>query len=336
MNLEQLAKSCEINESLGRLIELYCMDAPTENEIEDWFSTVDFEALRPEASCMAAAMADKNGCCGVQKTLIPRLEGIKRYVYTLNWGMTAGLCALGRQLAKEGTIAYLCDGTAVRFGCCEPPKRQIWQMQIGVCGDLQRLADIAKRAGFEVSATPYTLVCKNKSSQCVLVKRLEKPFERAKTVAVGSTQFLLPDASLVLISLANVGFELLRDIKQGEKLLPWIMDMHCVIRGITDWQQVSLDAKRQSACERVRLMLELYGYLAPDALPTGVTALFGNEKKVKRLIKLLIKYRSLENHRLRRLWVLSKITSHGSLLATLKAFFGALSLSLRVRLTRRN
>lgn len=109
MEQTQLIRLCGLDDTACSLAAIYCRG----NGLSPWFAEVDFEALRPEVSCMAAAAGSATGFSDVPETLIPRLKGIVKYVHTLNTGMAAGVCTLAAALNQAGITPLLLDDTAL-------------------------------------------------------------------------------------------------------------------------------------------------------------------------------------------------------------------------------
>lgn len=327
MEQQQIITLCGMEDSVRRLIGLYCMQCPPEKEIADWFSLVELEALRPEVSCMAAAMAAANDYVGTPLNLVPRLRGILRYVHTLNSGMMAGLCALGKQLNEADIPALLIGSTAVHLGYPEPARRHIWHTQIGVPEtDFPRAAALAAAAGFTVQHNPYSVTARCGNTQCVLIQKGMDSAPGATKLLVNGVPFLMPCSAELLVSLAEAMYQALATTESGAKLIPWIMDLHCVITANPDWNSIAAVAAKRGTCSQVRLILELYNSLAPNVLAGEVMNLFGTEDTAAHLAQLFLKYRNIQpgRARLKRLWLSARINSGGSLSKAVGAFLKVL------------
>lgn len=324
MNQHQLAPLCGLEEALIRLIGLYGTCQAAEKNVTDWFSGVEFEALRPEASCLAAVIGADRDYAGVPRELIPRLQGIHRYVNTLNAGMTAGLCALGK-VFREAEIPMLLTGsTAVHLGYPEPPRHHIWQMQLSVpAADFSRAAVLAEKAGFSLEVTPWTIIARKGNTQCVHIRKQTEPVRHTAPVTVGSVSFQLPGSGELLVSLCESVFQLLSGTEPGAKLIPWLMDLRCVIGAGPDWTEAAAAAGRRGTASQVRLVLELYGSLMPEGLPEEIMVLFGSEEHTLELVRLLPEYRSLRpgSAGLKRLWLSTRIRNVDSSGSTAVLFF---------------
>jgi len=339
MDQQQAKALCGMEGSLCRLIRLYGMRHPAEKEITDWFSGVDFEALRPEVSCMAAAMAAANDYKGVPSELIPRLRGISRYVHTLNSGMTAGLCALGKGFREAEIPVVLLGSTAVHLGYPEPPRRHIWQTQISVPEkDFSRAVELAERVGFLIELTPYGAAARQGNTRNVFIRRDAGPAPEATPLTVGGVPFLLPGSAELLVSLCQTVFQLLSGAAPGAKLIPWIMDLHCVIGADPDWNGTAAAAAERSAASQVRLVLELYNSLMPNTLTVEILDRFGAEEHTAQLARLLPEYRSLQpgSARLKRLWLSTRIRNADSPSAVPGIFFRDLFRAAARKLTPGN
>lgn len=315
MDQQQAKALCGMEDSLCRLTRLYGMRHPSEQEIADWFSGIEFEALRPEVSSMAAAMAAANDYKGAPQALIPRLRGISRYVHTLNSGMTAGLCALGKRFREANIPAVLLGSTAVHLGYPEPPRRHIWQTQISVpAGDFSRAVELAEGEGFFIELTPFGAAARRGNTQSVFIRRDADPVREAAPLTVGGVSFLLPGSAELLVSLCQAVFQLLTGDAPGTKLIPHIMDLHCVITADPNWDEAAAAAAEQRAAGQVRLVLELYNSLIPNTLTGDILELFGTSEHAAQLAQLLPEYRSLQpgSARLKRLWLSARIRNADS------------------------
>lgn len=336
MDRQQVIALSGMDGSLCSLIGLYCAEHPSEKAVENWFSGIEFEALRPEASCMAAAMAAANDYRGAPEMLLPRLRGIIRYVHTLNSGMAAGLCALGKRFNEANIPAVLLGSTAVHFSYPEPPRRHIWQTQISVPeGDFSQAVELAERTGFLIELTPFGADARRGNTQRVFIRRDAKPGQQAAALTVGGTSFLLPGSAELLVSLSETVFRILSGEAPGAKLIPWIMDLHCMIAAGPDWNEAAAAAVKEGTSVQVRLVLELYNSLARNILPREILDLFGTEAAAVRLEQLLPQYRAIKpgSDKLRRLWLSARIRNADSPSAALGAFLKALCRAATRKLT---
>ena len=325
MDLQQTIALCGIEESVCRLVGLYCMADPAEQDLSAWFSKIDFELLPPEVSCMAAAAAATDYAFAPPE-LIPRLRGIIKYVHTLNSGMMAGLYALGKQFNEKGFSAELLGSTAVHLGYPMPPVRHLWQAQVGVSeADFPYAVELAVQSGFAVEQTPYTAIARRGKTQCVHICKVSDR-QAAQVRAVGGVLFGVPASAQLLVQLADALIQMLLERNAGRKLIPWIMDLHCVIASVADWQTVAADCARQKVPCRVRLMLELYNCFTQDSLPESVLAFFDTESHTKHLIQLLHSYRKChaDGSKALSLWLRIQIQNDGNTAKSVPALIAIL------------
>ncbi len=314
---QALALWC-IEDSVRSLIELYCTEQPTEAQIAGWFSGINFEALRPEVSCMAAAVSTLQSYAGVPKELIPRLRGIMKYVHTLNSGMTAGLLSLGKQCNQAQLPVMLLGGTAIHFSNPNPPRRHMWRMEIGISEDrFAQVVELAKETGFAVEQTPYSATARSGNTQCIFIRKGTESPQNASPLTVSGVSFLLPCSADLLVSFAQTAFETLFTMESGIKLLPWLMDFHCLVEGKPDWKAVAAVAKERSLSAQVRLILELYCTVAPSSAVEAALPLFGTEAQSAKLGQLLLKYRKPGCSALKRRWLSGQIRTGASPLKAL-------------------
>lgn len=339
MDQQQLIALCGMDESVRSLVGLYCRELPAEMELEKWFSGITFDALRPEVSCLAAALASADEYSHAPAALAPRLRGIMRYVHTLNSGMMAGLCALGKRLNEAGIPTALSGGTAVHLGYPQPPRRHIWQAEIIVPeADFSRAAALAAEEGFTVQMTPYSATARNGNTQCVVIRKGGQPAPETTALTANGVPFQMPGSGDLLVNLAEAVFRLLSAAEPGAKLVPPIMDLHCVITAGPDWKRAGAAAEERNTAGQVRLVLELYNSLAPNILNKNTLDAFGAEASAAHLARLLPEYRKLKpgGSRLKRLWLSAQAKSGQTPSATLRVFLKDLFRTGKRKLTPKN
>ena len=323
MDQQKRIALCGMDEATRSLVGLYCSKPLPEMPMKNWFLGITFEALRPEVTCMAAALAADHDYQNTPPELVPRLRGIMRYVHTLNSGMTAGLCALGKRLNEAGIPAVLLGSTAVHLGHAQPPRRHIWQTEICVPeADFSRAAELATEEGFTVQTTPYSATARCGNTQCIIIRKGMCLTQQTAPLTVNSVAFQMPGSGELLVDLAEAVFRLLLSEAPGAKLLPWIMDLHRVITADPDWDQAATAAAMRNTAAHVRLVLELYNSLVPNGLNKNILDHLGNEDAATRLAQLVPKYRKLKPNgsKLKRLWLSSQIQSAAAPSAALSIF----------------
>ncbi len=297
---------CGMEESVRTLIGIYCAEHFAEKQLANWFAEIEFEALRPEVSCMAAAISTAHDCVGVPPALIPRLRGIMRYVHTLNSGMAAGICTLGKQYNEAGIPTMLLGSTALHLTAPNRPRRHMWQMEIGVSEEhFPQAVALAKQAGFAVEQTPYSAAARCGNTQCVLIR---KGMDAAQGTWEGNgVSFLLPDGAELLVSLAQTAFQTLFGTDAKVKLVAFMMDLHCLVAAKPNWDAVAAAAKKRGLSTQVRLMLEVYHALSSSAEIGDALHLFSSEKQTARLARLLLQYRACKPNTFKRRWLSAQI-----------------------------
>lgn len=308
-----------MEEWMCRLVRLYCLEQPSEKEAAAWFSEIELEALPPEARCMAAALAARLDDCGVPPGLVPRLQGVMKYGHTLNAGMAAGLCFLGRLFRDAGIPVTLYGGTAVHLGCPNPPRRHLWNMEITVPEpDFPRAAALAEQAGFAVTQTPYSATARRGNTQCVILYKGKGDIRDPRTLTVSGIPFEMPGSGGLLADLAEGVYLLLTRREPRGMPIPRIMDLHCVLGDSPDWEGAAAAAKKRGTAPVVRLVLELYAALVPGSGVEEQLPLFGSGKQTAKLSRLLLEYRALPagGSRIRRQWLLARISGGGDSLGT--------------------
>lgn len=316
-----------MDDSLCRLMRLYCAEHPDEKQIADWFAGIKFEELRPEVSGMAAVVSAANNYAGTPRELVPRLRGIIKYIHTLNSGMTAGLYMLGKQYNEAGIPMALLGSTAVHLGYSRPPQRHLWQAELGVSEtDFSRAVGLAEKTGFAVEKTPFSATVRRGNTQCILIRKGMEYTQEMTPLSVGGGTFLMPGSGELLVNLGERFFQILCDTAPGTKLLPWIMDLHCVIGSAVDWEAAAAAATGSGTAAQVRLVLEFYQALTQVPLPEKILRLFGTGDQTARMTQLIPRYRGCKHGstKLKRLWLSARIKNGGSPSAALRPFFKTL------------
>lgn len=321
MNQQQILSLCGMEESLCRLMGLYCKQHPSEEEISRWFSEIEFEALPPEVSCMAAAMAAANGYTGTPKELIPRLRGIVKYVHTLNAGMFSGVCMLGEALNKAQIPLILLGDTALYLTNPKTPERHLWQMRLGVPEtDYSHTLKIAREAGFRVEEYRYSaLASQNATRQITIIPMPESAglWQGASEYKKGNAVFLCPERSEVLISVCQDAFRALTRNSPRSAMIRWTVDFRCLSQQLTeqDWLLAAKAAKRERASAHVYLLCMLYAGMTGQY--PAQTFLFGDRRDADTLLDALECYlsRPKKGGRLRRAYLLCRMRRPDSALA---------------------
>lgn len=314
-------------ESIHTLIGLYCAEQPDEKQIADWFSGIKFEELRPEVSGMAAVVSAANHYAGTPRELVPRLRGIIKYIHTLNSGMTAGLYMLGKQYNEAGIPTALLGSTAVHLGDSDPPQRHLWQAELGVPEtDFSCAVGLAEKTGFAVEKTPYSAIARRGNTQCILIRKGMEYTQEMTPLSVGGGTFLMPNRAELLVGLGERFFQVLCDAAPGTKVIPWIMDLHCVIGSAVDWEAAAAAAAERGTAAQVRLVLELYQALTQAPLSEKILCRFGTGDQTARMTRLILQYRGINhgNTKLKRLWLSARIKNGGSPAAAMGPFIKAL------------
>jgi len=287
---------------------------------------------------MAAALGTGNDYAGIPQRLVPRLRGILRHIHTLNTGMAAGLCALGKRFAEAGISACLVGSTAVLLGCQNPPRRHLWQTEIAVAEeDFPRAAALAEAAGFTVRQTPCGAVTRQGNTQCVFIRSGMDRNRQMTRQQVGSTAFLMPRVEDLLVELAEGLFVRLSAGDTAVKLLPQLMDLHCLAAAHPDWAAAAAAAKNRGTAIRIRLVLEVYQALASGTPGEETLALFASGSQTAELAALLKKYRGCSGGRrkLKRLWLRTRIQCHGTPGSPAAPFLKALRRAVLGKISRK-
>ena len=326
MTWKNLFALCGFDETFQSLAGIYSSESTSEQDLECWFSSVDFESLPPEVSCMAAVTAARNGFAGTPTALIPRLRGINKYVHTLNAGMISGVCMLGEVLNKAQIPLILLGDTALYLSCPDAPERHLWQMRVGVPEkDYNRSLNYAREAGFRVEEYRYTaLVCQSATQQITIVPLSESAglWRGAAEHKKGNAVFLCPERSEILISVCQDTFRALTQNTPRRAMIRWAVDFARLLRQMSeqDWLRAAQAAKQEQACAHVYLLCMLYAEMTgryPSQIP-----LFGDGRDAMVLLDTLECYLShpKKGRKLRRSYLLCRMRRPDSALATATLF----------------
>ena len=323
---QNLFALCGIDETVQSLTGIYSSESAAEQELEHWFSSVDFESLPPEVSCMAAVAAAGNGFSGTPADLIPRLRGIIKYVHTLNAGMISGVCMLGEALNKAQIPLILLGDTALYLTSPKAPERHLWQMRIGVPeADYSHTLKIAREAGFRVEEYRYTaLVSQNATRQITIIPLPGSAglWQGASECKKGNAVFLCPERGEVLISVCQDTFRALTRNTPRSAMIRWVMDFTSLSRQLTeqDWHLAAKAAKQEQACAHVYLLCMLYAGMTGQY--PAQTSLFGDGRDADTLLKALECYLShpKKGGKLRRSYLLCRMRRPDSAFAAALLF----------------
>lgn len=322
----QFSALCGLRHEAQALTRIYCSEPVSEQALNDWFASADFEALPSEVTCMAAVAGARIGFSGVPQTLAPRLRGIIKYVHTLNSGMMAGACMLGAALNKAKIPVLLLEDTALYMSCPNASQRHLWQMRLGVRRqDYSRTLDIAREAGWDVEEFLHTSAVRQGTMRQISITPVEDTsylWSGAAELRKGNAVFLCPEAAAILIGINQSAFRALTKPNAHTAIVRWVMDMKLLLAQFTeaDWHRAAEIAHKEHACSHMCLLLAAY------AAVTGITPaqaeLFGTERDAFRVLRLLQKFRGCTEKRqkLRRLFLLYRLRRPDCILCSVKLF----------------
>ncbi len=302
------------------LIKIYSEDSICPEALKEWFSSVDFEALLSQISCMAAAAGLINQFSGVPEQVVPRLRGIIKYVHTLNSGMISGVCAIGARLNAANIPILLMDDTALYMQNPDAPQRHLWQTFVGVRHrDFKQAVCIIRNAGFEIEEYPALVVARQGVMRQILIASVaedDPAWQSAKELKRGNVSFLCPASASVFLAISKRFFRALTKPDPQAFVACWIMDLRLLLPQMQeeDWRNAARLAKRDKVGSHIYLLLSLYSALAGREVKER--ALFGNERLGTRLIKVLNRYIEAQKKscRIRRLMLRCRIRRPDSLL----------------------
>lgn len=292
---QKLTAFCGLDENAQALLGLYCRGAVSGTQLADWLAGVDFEALPPDISCLAAAAGADGNDTGVAPALIPRLKGIRKYVHTLNAGQLAGVCALAADLTRAGIPVLLLEDTALYMAQPDAARRHLWQTIIGVpAADYAQSLDIARQAGFELTVFQGAANARQGVlRQITIVPRAPSDYlwQGAEALKKGGADFLCPDSAALVIGLGRRTFRALTKADPRAAIVRWCMDMKLLLPLLSeaDWQRIRRIAAEENARLHMGLLFTLYE--AVTGRPPAPEGDFGSRKELDRLLSLLQAYR---------------------------------------------
>lgn len=323
---ERLYTVLGMDKTVQKLIRLYGTAPVQARELADWFASVFFEELRPEISCLAARLAAVNEFAGVPDGVKPRLQGILRYIRTLNAGVTAGLHILAAELHARGIAALLPEETGLYLAWPDAPQRQMWQVRIGVPESRYAQAlDVARSLGYTVETGKTMAVVQKGNIQRFLILPVSPAsylWDGAVTVA--KSDCLVPQNGTVLISLSEGAFRAMTKPQPSAVLVRWAMDMKVLLCHMEqdDWLCAARIAKKEHVGSHLRLLLSVYSALSGVSIGEKYRQLFATKTQEKKLLCLLTAFRALPitQRRLRRSFLLCRLRRPDSRWAATRLF----------------
>lgn len=332
----KLSQLCGLDSQTQVLLQLY-HETPDADKVARWFDSVLFETLRPEVTCLAAAMGAGSEYAGIPGSQAPRLRGLMKYVHTLNAGMCAGLFSLGPSFQAAGITPLLMRSTAVHLGYPAAPQHHLWQLEVAVPPkQYTQAAKLAADAGFTLTRKPDSITARSGSTRCLVLYRQDDFFlQGVKELHAGNMTLLLPDSGLLLIMLAEELIRLLLCRVSGPGLIPLLMDLRCIIQQTTDWQAVAATAGVRGCRCRMQLVLSLCKELMPGLISAELISLFSSPTTTDRLCDQLLAFRTMApgQQRLKKHWLLAKIQSADHPGHTAGCFFRDLLRAAAVRIS---
>ena len=313
MNPYLFRKLVDNNPSIYTLFQLYCSKHPTNISISNWLSEINFEALPPELSGMVANICASNGFTDTPQHIIPRLQGIIKYCHTLNLGMLAGLCSLGKQYNQAGISMLLMGATAIRIKYPDNPQQQLWQCELGVAPvDFPRATALAAEAGFTIKENKFSATAQKNSTQCIILYKLSPAaylYQNAAPITFGGVSFIVPCNAALFVSLAEAAFRTLNQSSPYKQLITRLVHMHHIIASGIPWDTAATIAIQHATANQVRLLLEFYNQFVPEPISSDILEYFGSKTQMRHLADSVLAFQALPQNRrkLRKLWLTVKI-----------------------------
>lgn len=313
-----------LDDTARNLIRIYSKDFVCPETLREWFFSVDFEALLPQISCMAAAAGTITRFAGVPEQFIPRLRGIIKYVHTLNSGMVSGVCALGAKMNEANIPILLMEDTALYMRNSTAPQRHLWQTFVGVPKqNFKQAVSIAREVGFSVEEYPFAAVARQGVMRQILITSVEEKspiWQGATEHKKGNVVFLCPDAASIFFDISKRVFRGLTKPNPRAVIACWIMDMRILLEQMQkeDWLKAARLAADDNVGSHIYLLLSVYS--AETGISIKYKELFANEQIGNRLAKILYQYAQSQkkNCRVWRLILRCRIRRPDSLLHTVR------------------
>ncbi len=339
---KELLNLSGLDDTSRNLIKIYSNEPIYPEALREWFSSVDFEALLSQISCMAATAGTITRFEGVPEQFIPRLRGIIRYIHTLNSGMIAGVCAIGAKMNEADIPVLLMEDTALYMLYPTMPQRHLWQTFIGVPQqNFKQAVSIAQEAGFAVDEYPFVAIARQGVMRQIVISSIEEqsPIWRGTTeLKKGNVTFLCPDAANIFLDISKRIFRGLTKPNPQAVITCWIMDMRLLLAQMQkeDWLKAAQLATTENVGSHIYLLLSLY--YAETGVSIKHKELFANERVSNRLAKLLNQYAGSHkrNCHIWRLILRCRIRRPDSLLHTIRLCIKEAFLILRNKFIYRN
>lgn len=339
---QELRNLSGLDDTSRNLARIYSRDPVCPEALSEWFSSVDFEALLSQISCMAAAAGTVTDFAGVPEQVVPRLRGIIRYAHTLNAGMVSGVCALAAKLNEAGIPVLLMEDTALYMQNPTAPQRHRWQTFVGVRQqDFKQAVSIAREIGFSVEEYLFAAAAQQGVMRQILIRSVEDDspiWQGATELKRGNVTFLCPDAANIFMDISKRVFRGLTKPAPQAVIACWIMDMRLLTAQMQkeDWLKAAQLAAADNVGSHIYLLLSLY--LAVTGISIEYRHLFANEQVGCRLAKLLSQYARSQNtpRRVWRLILQCRIRRPDSLMHTVRLCIKEGLMILRSKLIDRN
>lgn len=324
MNQQVFSALCGFDNAAKKLVSIYCNASAPGQELKNWFSSVDFEVLPQDVTCMAAMAAARTDFAAAPEALVPRLRGFVKYVHTLNAGMLSGLYLLGAALNKAEIPVILLNETALYLTYPDTLRRPLWQMRIGVPEeDYVHALDIAWENDFQVEQFQYSASARQNATRQITITPVAKDaalWQDAAELKKGNAVFLCPNTSDLLISICQDAFRALTKNAPRAAIVRWIMDMHVLLEHLSpqQWLCAAQKARQEKVCAHMHLLFLLYaevtGSFSMDMSP------FACGRDADTLLKLLKSFSTCpeKGQRIRRTYLLYRIRRPDSISGTVR------------------
>lgn len=329
---------CGMEPPVQALMKLCCGDRPTQAQIAQWFSSVEFDALSSEAAYWAAMAGSTHDFAGVPDALIPRLKGIVKYVHTLNSSSLSALFYLTHVLCAGDIPVAALNETAACIAYPQLPVCHLWKAEAAVPVERYPQAlKIAAEGGFSVTPSAGCAVLRRGNAQHLILYPYDHRGERdwsLHPVSVQGATVLIPDREQIVLSVADRFVETLKKPDAFGKRLSLLMRMRYLNQNIADPKSLAAAAEKSGQKTQVGLVLACMDFLGAGIAPE-TAALFGTREQTDQLARLLLRWRSVsqKGNRWSRLWLRVRIRTADAPETFLPGLFSALGRAAAGRLS---
>ncbi len=298
-----------LTEKDRKLIGLCFRDTVTADETADYFDGIVFEECQYDVCCLIAQMCSKHHYAGAPEPLIPKIQGLIRYLTTMNAFRIVELFKFVREINRAGIPVMLTKGAAIRVAYYPKLIRYMADTDIYVARkDFDRTAKLAKDYGCESRLSFHSVELKKGPLAVdvhkVFVKELlngansDGIWRRAFKSDQKGVSFYIPSKEDMIVQILVTGFYnvLESSCEQEKKHVRWIIDIlpFLLDERKIDWKKVVRIAEQLRISDQVKVMIFALGDILPHSIDTEtVIGYFRKKEAGRRAIRVFDELYSL-------------------------------------------